>query len=186
MSNLETSNSRHTAFIGLGSNLGDRLGTLKAAVRTVEQHGSILAVSSVYETAPVGLEDQPAFLNAVMQVSTPLAPETLLRELLNIERSFGRDRSLAPAQGPRTLDLDLLLYGDQIIATQGLTVPHPSLHLRRFVLVPLVEIAPAFHHPVLDRTLQQLLHALPDTGANRRAAVRAFAALAMNTPGNIK
>ncbi len=154
---------------------------LQAAVRALSRLGEILAVSSVYETAPVGLEEQPAFLNAAVQLSTRLAPEALLLELLAIERSQGRDRSQAVGAslsretlrgGPRTLDLDLLLYEDRILATPQLVLPHPALHQRRFVLAPLAEIAPALRHPVFDRALQQLLEALPDTGANRIAAVR--------------
>lgn len=171
------------ASIGLGANVGDRLANLQAAVRALAAHGTVLAISSVYETAPVGFQDQPAFLNAAVQLATPLAPEALLRELLAIERSLGRNRAQAPLQGPRTLDLDLLLYGDQILATPDLTLPHPSMHLRRFVLVPMVEIAPTLRHPVLDRTMQQLLDALPDTGSNCKAAVRRFGPL-IQKPSN--
>ncbi len=165
---------RCVASIGLGSNLGDRLGNLQAALVGLARLGEIVAVSSAYETAPVGYEEQPAFLNAAAQLATTLTPEELLRELLAIERSQGRDRSLqaVPPQGPRTLDLDLLLYADQTLATEQLTVPHPALHQRRFVLAPLAEIAPALQHPVLRHSMQELLEVLPDTGANRRAAVQ--------------
>ncbi len=178
MENFSSIPSPSLALIGLGTNLGDRAAHLQAAVRALRCHGKILAVSSVYETAPVGMQDQPAFLNAAVQLSTPLPPEALLRELLEIERSRGRDRrreSETPPTtrgGPRTLDLDLLLYDDQILATPQLVLPHPGLHLRRFVLTPLVEIAPETRHPVLDRTLQELLDALLDAGANRMADVQ--------------
>jgi 2-amino-4-hydroxy-6-hydroxymethyldihydropteridine diphosphokinase len=165
-------------FIGLGSNLGDRRANLQAAVRALAEHGALCAISSVYATAPVGVGEQPEFLNAALQLSTALAPEALLGALLAIERTLGRDRSQAPPKGPRTLDLDLLLYGDRVLELPGLTLPHPSLHLRRFVLAPLAEIAPTLRHPVLDRTMQQLLDALPDTGQNRTSAVRRTGPLA--------
>ena len=171
------------ALIGLGTNLGDRRAHLQAAVHAIDRLGRILEVSSVYETAPVGLEDQPAFLNAAVQLSTMLTPEALLRALLEIERSQGRDRrqesnGTLPVQGgPRTLDLDLLLYGKKILATPQLILPHPALHQRRFVLAPLVEIAPNTRHPVLDRTLQELLDMLPNAGANRVAAVQCIGPL---------
>jgi 2-amino-4-hydroxy-6-hydroxymethyldihydropteridine diphosphokinase len=165
------------AFIGLGANLGDRLANLQAAVGALASHGTVVAISSVYETEPVGFQDQSTFLNAALQLATPLAPEALLRELLAIERNLGRDRTLAPPQGPRTLDLDLLLYEDQVLATPELTLPHPSMHLRRFVLVPMAEIAPELRHPVLDCTMSQLLDALPDAGPNCKAAVSRFGSL---------
>lgn len=173
------SSTSSVATIGLGANLGDRLRNLQTAVKGLAKLGEISAVSSVYETAPVGMEDQPAFLNAVVQMATTLAPEELLRELLGIERSLGRDRSvpLVQPQGPRTLDLDLLLYGEQILATEQLTVPHPGLHVRRFVLAPLAEIAPALRHPVQERTMQELLDEIPNTGPNRKAAVKCLGPL---------
>ena len=166
-------------LIGLGSNVGDRLAHLRAGVDSLTGLGEILATSSVYETAPVGFEDQPPFFNAVVQLATALAPQKLLHELLRIEREHGRDRSSrnVPSQGPRTLDLDLLLYSDLILSTDDLTIPHPELQQRRFVLAPLAEIAGDLVHPVLQNTMQQLLAALPDTGANGKDAVRRFGPL---------
>ena len=152
---------RFVATIGLGANLGDRLANLRAAVRALSCHGTILATSHVYETAPVGYEDQPAFLNAAVQLSTELTPENLLEDLLAIERSLGRNRQMELSQGPRTLDLDLLLYEDRILVTPQLTLPHPSLHQRRFVLAPLAEIAPDLRHPVLDVTVQNCWRRFP-------------------------
>ena len=181
----------NAAFIGLGANLGDRLANLQAALRALASHGDVVAISSVYETAPVGLEDQPAFFNAALQLATPLTPQVLLRELLAIERSCGRDRSQAPSQGPRTLDLDLLLYEDQILATPDLTLPHPALHLRRFVLAPLAEIAPnmrypGLYHPASNLTMRELLDALPDVGANRRSAVHRIGPLGWESSAPIE
>lgn len=163
------------ALLGLGSNLGDRREHLHAAVLALQAHGAVLAVSSLYETAPVGIAEQPAFLNAALLLRTSLPPEALLQSMLAIERSQGRVRSQAgidsPRGGPRTLDLDLLLYDAQIVSSPLLTLPHPELHRRRFVLAPAAEIAPELVHPALHRTLAQLLDALEDAGSNRIAAV---------------
>ena len=151
-----------TAYVGLGSNLGDRKTTLRTAIQRLETLGRIAGVSSLYETEPVGNLEQPSFLNAVIALDTALAPVDLLAALLGIERDLGRVRSFPNA--PRTLDLDLLLVDDAIIDTPDLTLPHPRLHERPFVLVPLAEIAPELVLPGSGKTLQELLHTLPDQG----------------------
>jgi 2-amino-4-hydroxy-6-hydroxymethyldihydropteridine diphosphokinase len=137
-----------TAYVGLGSNLGERLDTLEAALVSLDdaERVSVAAVSSVYETAPVGLpgdEDQPAYLNAVARLTTTRSPRELLDLLHRIETEHGRDRRHERRWGPRPLDLDLLLYDDLELDEPGLTVPHPRLAERAFVLVPLAEVAPA-------------------------------------------
>jgi 2-amino-4-hydroxy-6-hydroxymethyldihydropteridine diphosphokinase len=134
--------STHTAFIALGSNLGDPESKVRrgfAALAELPQT-HLEAASSLYRSAPVGHADQPDFVNAVARLSTGLAPQALLAALLAIEKHFGRERSFANA--PRTLDLDLLLYDAQVLSAPGLSVPHPRMHQRAFVLVPLIEIAP--------------------------------------------
>jgi 2-amino-4-hydroxy-6-hydroxymethyldihydropteridine diphosphokinase len=145
------------AAIAIGSNLGDRDANLRQAVAGLKRLGEVKAVSSFYETEPVGYTEQPLFLNAAALVETELEPLPLLNALLEIERAAGRDRAISPPKGPRTLDLELLLYGDCVISTATLSVPHPEMHARRFVLEPLAEIAPAWLHPVLGKTVRELL-----------------------------
>jgi 2-amino-4-hydroxy-6-hydroxymethyldihydropteridine diphosphokinase len=137
-----------TVYIGLGSNLGDRAEALRAAVeRLARLHRTrVLAVSSFRETEPVGYLDQPRFVNAVAAVETELDPWTLLEELLAIERGLGRTRE-GPRFGPRTIDLDLLLYDELVLERPGLQIPHPRLHERAFVLEPLLELAPGLVVP---------------------------------------
>jgi 2-amino-4-hydroxy-6-hydroxymethyldihydropteridine diphosphokinase len=161
-----------TAYIALGSNLGDRAKTLAAATDRLGRLGRVEVCSSLYETEPVGFHDQPAFLNAVLALETELDPRSLLHSLLAIERELGRDRSQGVPNGPRILDLDLLLMGDTVIAVEELTLPHPALVRRRFVLAPLAEIAPQLRHPQRDQTIAELLTLLPDDGENRVSAVR--------------
>ncbi|HYO98851.1 MAG TPA: 2-amino-4-hydroxy-6-hydroxymethyldihydropteridine diphosphokinase [Pyrinomonadaceae bacterium] len=162
------------AYVGLGSNLGDRAGHLLLAVRGMLDAGLVVSrLSSIYETEPVGTPTaQPLYLNMVAELALcarddddaaaappPPSPEQLLARLLRIEYLLGRRRDAALA--PRTIDLDLLLYGDAHAATAYLTLPHPRLHLRRFVLVPLCELAPELAHPKLRRTFAELLDAAP-------------------------
>ncbi len=148
------------AAIALGSNLGDRARTLHTATERLEALGHVTAVSSFYDTAPVGLLDQPRFLNAAVLLETSLSPVDLLQALLSIERTLGRTRENVPPKGPRTLDLDLLFYGETVLSTRDLTLPHPALHERAFVLEPLAEIAPAWVHPLFHATPLDLLAAL--------------------------
>ena len=149
-----------TAYIALGANLGDRDQTLRSAVAALRQLGSVDAVSSFYETAPVGMVDQPDFLNAVVALRTALTPQELMTALLSIEKQHGRDRSASVPKGPRMLDLDLLSYGDAVMETPTLNLPHPSLAERRFVLAPLAEIAPEWRHPVSGKSAAILLSEL--------------------------
>jgi len=150
----------NTAFVGIGANLGDRERTLRLALRLLgDRDGvTVAAVSSLRETAPVGYRDQPFFLNGAARLETELPPRELLRALLDVERELGRDRS-GPRFGPRTVDLDLLLYDGVELDEPGLVVPHPRLHERRFVLEPLVELAPGLVVPgrgPVERLLAEL------------------------------
>jgi 2-amino-4-hydroxy-6-hydroxymethyldihydropteridine diphosphokinase len=171
-----TPSSTPIAAVGLGANLPSPAGppeqTLLAAMSDLAAAGTIVARSSLYRTDPVGFMDQPAFVNAAVTFTTGLAPEALLDLLLTIERRYGRDRRMAPPNGPRTLDLDLLLLDDLIVNTPRLTLPHPALAFRRFVLAPLAEIAPGLCHPVLKKNIKELLAAVPDEGSNRIESVR--------------
>jgi len=190
MTNADRSNESDIAvFIGLGSNVGDREANLREAIARIEKLGlAVVRESSIYETEPVGLADQPWFLNQVIETRilagltsehrpalgdpeaiATVQAEALLYELLKIEHEMGRARTIA--NGPRVIDIDLLLFGDKIIAHSkddeewpfiDLTVPHPRMHLRRFVLEPLCEIAPEIVHPVLRTTCREMLASLDD------------------------
>lgn len=152
------------AAIALGSNLDSRFGNreanLREAVRRVGELGEVQAVSSFHDTEPAGYVEQPRFLNGALLLETELAPVELMRALLGVERAMGREREGAVAKGPRLIDLDLLLYDDQVVETEELTLPHPEMQERRFVIEPLVEIAPEWVHPVLGRTMRDLFTGL--------------------------
>lgn len=156
---------RITTYIGLGSNLGDRAGNLTYAVRgLVEASFLVTKLSAVYETEPVGIESDLPFLNMVAEIrSAAVTPSQMMARLLRIEYLLGRtDKSL---KKPRTIDLDLLFFGREHTDTPFLTVPHPRLHLRNFVLVPMAEIAPLFIHPLLHKDIKTLLNECTDTSS---------------------
>lgn len=148
-------------YLLLGSNLGDRFQVMAAARESIaEQAGTIVSGSAIYETEPWGITDQPAFLNQVLEIRTALLPEELLRVVLNIEHELGRARY--ERWGARIIDIDLLYFGDTVQDSARLTLPHPRIQERRFVLAPLAEIAPHFIHPVFNKTTLTLLADCPD------------------------
>ena len=168
-----------TAYIGMGGNLPSRAGTPEATLATaaarLESLGRVTHRSSLYSTEPVGFAAQPRFVNAVVALETELEPEALLRGLLAIEREFGRDRTTGFVNGPRTLDLDILIYGDRTISERngesGLVIPHPRLGERAFVLIPLNEIAPRIVAAGSGSTVSQLLDRLHRNAGNETDAV---------------
>ncbi|MBV9850003.1 MAG: 2-amino-4-hydroxy-6-hydroxymethyldihydropteridine diphosphokinase [Armatimonadetes bacterium] len=154
-----------TAYVGLGANLGDREAAIEAALRALHWPPDVMVVrrSSLYETAPVGVTDQPDFLNAVAELRTTLSPRELLARILQLERQLGRVRT--QRWGPRVIDIDILLYGDEALAEPGLTVPHPRMAERAFVLRPLAEIAPEAKLPD-GETVQKKWQFLAERGNN--------------------
>ena len=149
----------HTAYLSLGSNLGDRVANLQEAVRCLESYGKVTAKSSFYETEPMEFTEQPWFLNCAVAFETKMGPHQLLETVLSIEKTMGRQR-LVP-KGPRLIDIDILFFDDHVESSAALTVPHPALHQRRFVLGPLAEIAPNVKHPILKQSVKEMLNLLP-------------------------
>jgi len=158
--------TRVTIYIALGSNLGDRMGNLTSAVERLSQKMTIKKVSSVYETEPVYYEEQPLYLNAVVSALTELEPSDLLRFVKGIESDLGRQLSFRNA--PRLIDIDILFYGDRVVQTAELTIPHPGIAGRAFVLVPLAEIAPGLVHPVIYKKVKDLLSEVGGLGGVRK------------------
>ncbi len=156
------------AFLSAGANMGDRKAHLEFALRSLSKGGSVRQASSIYETEPVGYLDQPWFLNQAIELETDLSARQLLALCQDIESSGGRIRTFRNA--PRTLDLDILLYGDSVVGEPDLIIPHPRMAERRFVLVPLAQIAPEFVHPLLKKTIRSLLESCPDASEARLAS----------------
>lgn len=156
-----------TVYLLIGGNQGDRLQNLQQAIRLLEQDaGEILQLSDIYETAAWGWEDQPAFLNQALALHTRLAPEDLLQTTLQIEKKMGRERHRQYA--PRNIDIDIIFYGDEVVNLPTLTIPHPQMAKRRFVLQPLADLAPDMMHPVEKITVCEMLAACEDTLPVRR------------------
>lgn len=146
------------AYLSLGSNVGDREAQLRGAVSHLAALGRVAAVSSFYEAEPVEFTDQPWFLNCVVALEAGLTPQQLMTALLAIEKQMGRER--VQKKGPRSIDIDILLFGDALVDSEEVTIPHPAMHERRFVLEPLAEIAPGVVNPLLKKNIRELLNAL--------------------------
>ena len=150
---------KKTVYLSLGSNIGNRAANLRQAMERLRDLGTIVAASSLYETDPVEVQQQPMFLNCALAMKTEFTPRQFLSQILALEQSMGRRRT--QLKGPRTIDIDVVFFGDAVVDTPELTIPHPAMHQRRFVLEPLVEIAPDAIHPVFKRSIRELLGALP-------------------------
>jgi 2-amino-4-hydroxy-6-hydroxymethyldihydropteridine diphosphokinase len=173
---------KKTVYLSLGSNVGDRLGHLQDGIARLTTIGRIIGVSALYETEPVDEPNQPWFLNCAMSLETELMPRQMLSAIQAIEHELGRSRKKGRPKGPRTLDIDILLFANSIIDTASLTVPHPRLHQRRFVLEPLAEIVPDVRHPILKQTIRELRDALPaNAGAVRRLSAPDWSPQAIKT-----
>ena len=153
------SSLKKLAYLSLGSNLGDRSDNLRSAIERLGAFGTVTAISSFYETEPVEVAAQPWFLNCVIALETEKMPRQLIAAVLDLEQEMGRRRT--QHKGPRIIDIDILLFGKSVVELPGLTIPHPAMDERRFVLEPFAEIAPEARHPVLKRTIRELLDALP-------------------------
>ncbi len=153
-------------YLSLGSNLGDRAASLHEAIRRLESVGRVQAVSPLYETEPVEFTTQPWFLNCALSLETTSRPEELICRVLQIEKAMGRERD--QPKGPRTIDIDILLFGDAIVSTPSLTIPHPAMAQRRFVLEAVAEISPEVKHPTLKKSVRELLAELPAGQSVRR------------------
>jgi 2-amino-4-hydroxy-6-hydroxymethyldihydropteridine diphosphokinase len=158
-----------SVYLGLGANVGDRLANLRTALARLQTLARLEDVSPLYETEPQGVTDQPPFLNAVCRITTGLEPPDLLRFLQNLEREIGR-RPGGQRWGPRPIDLDILLYDERVVDTPELKIPHPRLAERAFVLVPLCDLAPALRHPLLGKTMRELLASVEERGVKEIAA----------------
>ncbi|HEY4817948.1 MAG TPA: 2-amino-4-hydroxy-6-hydroxymethyldihydropteridine diphosphokinase [Candidatus Acidoferrum sp.] len=163
----EADSVKHIAYLSLGSNLGDRAKNLKDAIAALRDAGiRVTRISSMYETEPIDYLDQPWFVNIAVEAETELAPAAVLQTLREIETRLGSKKLIA--KGPRLIDMDILLYGDEVIDMPELQVPHPRMHLRRFVLEPLAEIAPQVRHAISGLSVSEMLARTKDTSTVRK------------------